>query len=428
MHGESALSRRDFIRHVSLIGLGVALPSPFARRGRLQELAALLPYAKDASHEGLFWNKIRRFFRPSGTFINLENGYCSPQPMPTLHYHIRREKYINAWTSMYTREQMPEAMESVRTDLAAFLAVDPEELAITRNTTESLNTIIMGYPWNTGDEVVIGNQDYGSMVQAFQQAQQRYGIVVKEAAIPLHPSADDEIVESYMALCTAKTRMVHLTHLIHLSGHVIPVAKIAQRAHERGIEVVVDAAHSVAHLDYKIPDLAADYVGASLHKWLCCPLGCGFLWMKKEHIPKIWPLMGDTGTTATDIRRFEHQGTRPFHSIEAISRAIAFHTMIGGARKEARLKYLMTRWVSKIAALPKVRMNTPWDQAGRNSAIANFNVNGYAPADITAALFARHKIFTVAIDHPAIQGVRVAPHLYTTVKEVDALTDAIREL
>ena len=421
------ISRRDFVQLVSLAGVVFPLTDKLSS-GTGLELDNAAHGTDGFLKDRDFWKRIQSYFKPSRKFINLENGYCSPQALPTMNYHICREEYINSMTSMYTRQEMPEAMEIVRTKLADFLSVSPEELAFTRNTTESMNIVIMGYPWEEGDEVVIGNQDYGSMVQAYQQAQRRYGIVIREAEVPLHPDSDEEIVDSYMSLCTSKTKIVHLTHLIHLSGQVIPVAKIARAAHDRGIEVVVDAAHSIAHINSTIPELEADYVGASLQKWLCCPLGSGFLWMKKELIPEIWPLMGDTGVADTDIRRFEHQGTRPYHSIEAISKAIDFHDMIGGARKEERLKYLMKRWVYKIVNIPKVKINTPWNDDGRNSAIANFSIDGLSPSLICERLLKKYKIFTVAIVHPAINGVRVTPHLYTTEQDVDILARAIREL
>ncbi len=408
-------------------GLGFSLFSPqlLADETAIEEISSL---SKDAGNESAFWNRVRNCFRPSRKFINLENGYCSPQPLSTMNFHISREKYINSMLSMYAREEMPEAVETNRSRLAEFLGVESEELAFTRNTTESLNIVIMGYHWQEGDEVVCGNLDYASMKQAYQQVQKRHGIVIREAVVPLHPSSDDEIISNYISLCNSKTKILHLTHLLHLNGQVLPVAKLAAKAHELGIEVVVDAAHSVAHIDFKIPDLGADYVGASLHKWLCCPLGLGFLWMKKEHIPQIWPLMGDTGTAETDIRRFEHQGTRPYHSIETVSKAIDFHNAIGGAKKEQRLKYLMKYWVSQVAELPKLTINTPWDDDSRNSALANFSVEGYTPSEVHDSLFLNHKIFTVAIGHPATAGVRVTPHLYTTLKQLDALVDAIKEL
>jgi selenocysteine lyase/cysteine desulfurase len=430
-------SRRLFLQRSGLAGLGLGLGFSNAAQARLSiDSGEFTPEAllrsklnsDDPVNDELFWKLIRKSFNPADGFINLENGYFSPQPLSTLTYHQERERYVNSYTSWYMRREMSGSFEKVRKDLATFLGVDPEELALTRNTTESLNTIILGYPWKAGDEVVIGNQDYGSMVEAFRQAEKRYGIVIREASVPLTPANDEEVIDAYLKLCTRKTKFVHLTHLINLSGQVIPVAKIADRAHEQKIEVVVDAAHSVAQLDFKLPDLRADYVGASLHKWLCCPLGNGFLWMNKAHIPKIWPLMGDTGLKETDIRRFEHHGTRPFQTNESISKAISFHETIGSKLKQDRLKTLMKSWVSQVYNLPGVTINTPWQDDQRNSALVNIAVQGYTPAALSEKLLKDFGIFTVAIDHPAIKGVRVTPHLYNTLEEVNQLAAAIKTI
>ena len=326
------------------------------------------------------------------------------------------------------RREQEAAIESSRQALATFLGVPAEELALTRNTTESLNTLISGYPWRKGDEVVIGNQDYGSMVAAFKQAEKRFGIVIKVADVPLTPFLPDEVVKAYSSLFTANTRMVHLTHLINLTGQVIPVAQIASLAHEKGIEVAVDAAHSVAHLDFKLPDLQADYVGASLHKWLCNPIGVGFLWMKKSHIQKIWPLMGDTDYPDTDMRKFEHQGTRPIHSLMTLPTAIALHHNIGSNLKMQRLKYLMRSCCERIADHPGIAINTPWNREDANSAIVNVAVKGFTPQQLADRLLKEFSIFTVAIDHPAVKGVRITPHVFTSVQDVVTLADALIQL
>lgn len=399
----------------------------------LESSAAMLPIPTAPQHgnpitDEEYWSQIRLFYAKPKGFINLENGYFSPQAIPTLYAHQKLETDINTRTSWFMRREQQDAIEDSRRALANFLAVDPEELALTRNTTESLNTLISGYPWRKGDEVIIGNQDYGSMVAAFRQAEKRYGIVIKVAEVPLNPFLPDEVVKAYTSLFSPKTRLIHLTHLINLTGQVIPVAQIATLAREKGIEVAVDAAHSVAHLEFNIPDLQADFVGASLHKWLCNPIGVGFLWMKKSKIPSIWPLMGDTDFPDTDIRKFEHQGTRPIQSLMTLATAIALHQKIGTNLKMQRLKYLMRSWCEKVADHPKVHVNTPWNREDANSAIANVAIDGYTPNELAEALLKKHNIFTVAIDHPAVKGVRVTPHIFTPVEDVEKFATAILDL
>jgi len=375
-----------------------------------------------------YWNSVRALYaRPEG-FINLENGYFSHQPASTLEFHQQSEKDINTRTSVFMRKEQQAAIETARSSLAGFLKCDGEELALLRNTTEAMNIVIMGFPWKKGDEVVLGNQDYGSMTEAFQQAAKRFGIVLKYANVPLRPGSDEEVIQAYTRLFTRKTRMVHLTHLINLSGQVIPVAKIADQAKELNIAVAVDSAHAVAHLEFGIGDLQADFVGASLHKWLCNPLGSGFLWMRKEFIPSLWPLMGDTSQPVNNIRRFEHVGTRPIQTLQCIPESIAFHNKIGSSLKERRLRYLMQYWTSKVFNVPKIKLNTPWKDITRCGAIANIAIEGYTPGKLAEILFSKYRIFTVAIEHPAINGVRITPHLSNTIEDLDALVSALTEI
>ncbi|MCC6720829.1 MAG: aminotransferase class V-fold PLP-dependent enzyme [Bacteroidia bacterium] len=382
----------------------------------------------DSYRDEKYWNTVREMFNYSKDFINLENGYFSPAPISTENFYISKAKYINAKSSWFMRREQQTEMENTRKTLALFLNLIPDELAITRNTTESLNTIISGYPWKKGDEVIVGNQDYGSMIAAFEQQVKRSGIILKTAQIPMHPANDDEIVNSYISLITPKTRIIHLTHLINLSGQILPAKKIIDAAHNRGIEVILDAAHSVAHINFNLGDLEADYIGASLHKWLCCPLGVGFLAIKKKHIAKIYPLMGDNDFSIDDIRKFEHTGTKPMQTIIAINEAIKFHNAIGSELKEKRLSYLKNYWVQKIKNYPYISINTPVTDENRSCAIANFSVSNYTPQQVTEKLLSEHKIFTVAIEHPFINGVRVTPHLYNSTKELDKFVDAISML
>lgn len=391
------------------------------------EIHSILKNKKGANPESdeNYWNIVRSMFNYSKDFVNLENGYFSPQPYSTEQFHQAKEHDINNRTSWFMRREQREAIEKTRKNLAEFLGCDAEELVLTRNTTEGLNTIISGFPWLRGDEVIIGNQDYGSMVAAFKLQEKRNGIVIKVAQIPLVPGSDDELLNAYMSLVTPKTKIIHLTHMINLSGQLLPAKKIIDAAHAKGIEVIVDAAHSVAHIDFKPGELGADYFAASLHKWLCCPLGAGILIMKKKHITRIWPLMADDEFAEDNIRKFEHQGTKPPQTVMAINEAIKFHNAIGSKLKQDRLRYLRNYWVSRVQDLQNVVMNTP-NENERTGAIANISIKGYTPQQVADKLLKDHKVFTVAIDHPHIKGVRVTPHLYTSLADLDKLVEAIK--
>lgn len=429
------MKRRSFIQHSAAGSLALALPVALSgSEGRTRNVSFTgfppLPQGDidDIVKDETFWRNVREQFSIPEGYTNLENGYFSPQALPTLEFHQMRENDINTRTSWFMRKEQAAAWENSKQRLADFLQIPVDELAFTRNTTESLNNIISGYPWKKGDEVIIGDQDYGSMVAAFKQAEKRFGIRIKIAAVPLKPANDEQVIQAYMQHAGKKTRVIHLTHLINITGQVLPVAAICRVAHKKGIEVMVDAAHSNAQLNFNLPMLEADYVAASLHKWLCCPLGTGYLWMKKEHISKIWPLMADEDYPKTDIRKFEHQGTRPVQSWQAIEKAIDFFYFLGPELREKRLKYLMKSWCSEASELPGVNILTPWNDDARNSAIANVAVQGYTPDTLAEKLMKEFNIFTVAINHPVVKGVRITPHLFTSMDEIRSLVQAIQNI
>lgn len=212
-----------------------------------------------------------------------------------------------------------------------------------RNTTEALDIIISGLDWQQGDEAIVSDQDYGSMLEAFDQQAERCGIRVDRIALPLHPKDDQEIVAAFEQAITPKTRLMLVTHLINLSGQILPVKKIAEMAHRYGVEVISDSAHAVGQLPFRVDELGADYLGSSLHKWMGCPIGVGMLYIRPDKIRQVWPLFGDRSKPPTDIRKFEHTGTRPPAQNLAIAHALRFHRQIGVVRKAARLHYLKAR-------------------------------------------------------------------------------------
>lgn len=383
--------------------------------------------AKEAARYEPFWLQIQQAFRQSPHFINLENGYFSPQPIDVLQSQMENIRMINEMPSFYMRRRQQEEKQGVKQQLAKFAGCSPKEIVITRNTTESLDTIIAGLDFEAGDEAILCDQDYGSMQEAFQQRAKRHGLVLKWVDVPLHPKSDSEIVSIYEKAISPKTKVMLVTQLINISGQILPVRKICDMAHQHGVEVIVDGAHAFAQLDFQIPDLHCDYYGASLHKWLCCPLGAGIMYVKQDKIAKVWPLFGDVRVPADDIRKFEHIGTHPVSTNLTISSAIRFHQLIGSERKQARLHYLKDYWTSAVKDLPKVQLNTPLSP-DRSCAIANIAVEGMTPQELSAYFYDEHQIFTVAINRKSVQGVRVTPHLYTRLGDLDAFIKAIRKL
>src|SRR5471032_185105 len=374
-----------------------------------------------------FWAALRAKFKLTPDYINLENGYYCFQPEEVLDVFVKNVRAINVEAAHYMRtRQVPDKIRA-RTKLAAMAGCSPDEMALTRNTTESLDTVISGFDWKAGDEAVMANQDYGAMLDMFKLTARRYGMRNVMIDIPMDPKSDDEVVQVYASALTSRTKLLMIPHMVNITGHIMPVRAICDMAHARNVPVMVDGAHAFAHLDYKIPDLHCDYYGASLHKWLATPLGAGILYVKKDRIASLWPVFADLGMADDDIRKLNHTGTHPVHTDITIENSIAFHDVIGSARKEARLRFLQNYWTSKVRALPKIVMNTPSDPK-RSCGIANVGVQGMKPAELAKVLLDKYKVYTVAIDGALVRGVRVTPQVYTSTAELDTFVQALREL
>ena len=414
------MNKREFVRTLGGASLGLMFsPSVLSRY-------MAMPHAELAQDEA-FWATIRGKYKLTPEYINLENGYYSMQAEPVLEAFIGHVRSINVQASRYMRTRQPDDKLRVRTRLAKMAGVSPEELIITRNTTESLDTVISGYDWKPGDEAVMAAQDYGAMLDMFKLQARRHGIVNRVVSLPLDPQSDDELVQLYASAITPKTRLLMVGHMVNITGHILPVRKIADMAHARGVDVMCDGAHAFGQLAFRIPDLGCDYYGASLHKWLGTPLGAGILYVRQDRIAGLWPIYADESMADTDIRKLNHTGTHPVHTDLGIDDAIDFHESIGAERKEARLRYVQRYWTSRVRDVPNILVNTPTDPK-RSCAIANVGVRGMTPADLAKTLFERYKVFTVAIDTANVHGVRVTPQLFTTPKELDVLVRALKEL
>lgn len=414
------MNKRRFLTTAGAASLGLMFGP------KLLAQYAAKPAAAVAADEP-FWAAVRGQFKLTSDYINLENGYYCFQPQPVLEAFIENVRAVNLEASHYMRTRQVDDKLRIRGKLAAFAGCSPEELIITRNTTESLDTVINGFDWRPGDEAVLANQDYGSMIDMFKLQARRHGMLNRFVDIPMDPKSDDEIVSVYANALTPKTRLLMVPHMVNITGQILPVRAICDMAHARGVPVMVDAAHTFAHLDYQLPDLHCDYYGASLHKWLATPLGAGVLYVRREHIAKLWPIFADESVPVDDIRKLNHTGTHPVHTDLTIERSLAFHEMIGSARKEARLRYLQRYWTGRVRGVRKIVMNTPSDPK-RSCAIANVGVRGYAPNDLARILLDRYKVYTVAIDGAGVHGVRVTPQVYTSTAELDTFAHALQEL
>jgi len=418
------MNKRSFIKNATLTGIGATLG--------MDALAALFETKKHSSAAALaaddkFWNQIRSQYMLKPDYINLENGFYNFIPQPTLEKYIKHIRDINYHGSYYMRTVQRDNKKRMAAKLAAVAGCSPEELIITRNTTESLDLVIAGQDWKAGDEALMAIQDYGSMLDMFEQVSKRYGVVLNKVSIPNLPASDEEIVSLYEKAITPKTKLLMIPHMVNITGHILPVRKICDMAHSKGVEVMVDGAHAFAHIQYKISELDCDYYGTSLHKWMSVPLGAGFLFVKKEKIAKTWPLIGDGTKDLSDIRRLNHIGTHACATDLTIEDAIDFYNMIGAERKEKRLRYIQQYWTSRVKNVPKIIINTPTDDK-RSCGIANVGIAGMTPADLAKRLMDEHKIFTVAIDTANVHGCRITPNVYTSLEELDAFVAALKKL
>jgi len=311
--------------------------------------------------------------------------------------------------------------------LSALAGCPDDEMIITRNTTESLDIIIGGFDWKPGDEAVMAEQDYPSMLNMFKQVANRYGVVNKIVSVPNNPSSDEEIVSLYANAITDKTRLLMICHMINITGQILPVRKICDMAHSKGVEVMVDGAHAFGHFRFSIPELDCDYYGSSLHKWLSVPLGSGILWVRKEKIKKIWPLIASGVTDPDNILRLNQIGTHPVYTDLTVAESIDYYNMLGPERKETRLRYLQHYWSDKVRALPHIILNTPSDPV-RSCAIANVGVKGIKPGELGDILLKKYRIYCAPIDGAGVHGCRITPNVYTTTAELDILVKALKEL
>lgn len=414
------MNKRDFVRTMGGFSFGALFGD-----ARWARFAAAPP--RQLARDEPFWDEIRRQYVLTDEYINLENGYFLMQSQPVLEAFVGHVRDINRQASRYMRTRQFDDKLAVRTRLAGLAGCAPEELIITRNTTESLDTVIAGVDWQAGDEAVMAAQDYGAMLDMFRLMARRRGIVNRVVSLPMDPAGDDEIVQLYENAITPKTRLLMVCHMVNITGQILPVAKICDMAHRHGVPVMVDGAHAFAQLDFTIPGLRCDYYGSSLHKWLGTPLGAGILYVRRDRIAGLWPIFADMGMADDDIRKLNHTGTHPVHTDLAIHNAIDFHQGLGIQRKEARLKYLQQYWTSALRGHRGLIFNTPSDPA-RCGAIANVGVAGMTPAALARTLLEQHRIWTVAIDGAGVRGVRVTPHLFTSTADLDALVRALRAL
>ena len=416
------MDKRNFIK--TLGALSVSSLVSASELTKIKSVSHSLP--KTRSDEEL-WATIRSHYTLKDDYINLESGYYSIIPNPVLEHFIKHVRHVNIEGSYYMRNDLKKNKDRVISELADLVGSTSDQIAITRNTTESLDLVISGFQWEKGDEAIYAKQDYGSMKEMFEQISSRYGVKNKIVSVPNHPKNDEEIVSIYESQITNKTKLIMVCHMINITGQILPIKKICEMAHSYGVEVMVDGAHCVGHFDFSIDKFNCDYYGSSLHKWLATPLGAGLLYVNRNNTHKIWPLLANGNTNKNDIKRLNHIGTHPVHTDLAISNSIDYTNWIGMKKKEKRMRYLQRYWSDKLRSIENVIVNTPED-LNRSCGIGNVGLSNMSPSAMSKVLFEKYKIFTVAIDYANVKGCRISPNIFTTTYELDQFVIAVQEM
>ncbi len=412
------MKRRSFLKTLGAAS-AASLFDPTSTRAverATARIASLAP--EDVAADESYWRDVQQAFTISRSLIDLNNGFTCPSPKVVTDSLIDYVWQQEESPSYVVARLLPPRIETVRQALARLFGCDSEEIAIVRNASEAMEILLLGVELKSGDEVVTTTQDYGRMRTTLDQRRRREGIEIKYITIPVPARTDEEMIEGFRRAISAKTRMILMSHQINLTGQIVPVKAVCEIAREHGIPVMIDGAHSFAQFDFKRDDLGCDYFGTSLHKWLLAPKGTGMLYVRREKIERLWPMMAAPESMNADIRKFEEIGTHSLAPYLAIGEAIAFHNSIGGTRKEARLRFLKDYWAKKLMELPNVRLHTSLDPK-MSCAIGNVEIVGIPPRALADHLWNKHHIIVAPIEHEEYQGIRVTPNIYTMRDELD---------
>jgi len=425
------MTRREFLGAIgrpAALGVVAAAFNPLGVPAALAKAAEYRGSPADAAGDEAFWFEIQQAFTVDRSVVNLNNAGVSPSPSVV---QAAQKRHLDFSSSMPPPVALWEILEpqreTVRLRLARTFGADGEEIALVRNASEGLQICQLGFDLRRGDEVLTSNQDYPRMITAFEQRSRREGIVLKQFSLPVPAEDDDEIVDLFRRNITPKTKLILVCHMINLTGQILPVKRVVELGRERGIPVIVDGAQSFAHVDFNHADLGCDYFATSLHKWLFAPHGTGMLYVKREKIRDLWPLMAAPPAMAEDIRKFEEIGTHPAAQNLAIAEALTFHEGIGAQRKAARFRYLRDRWALRLARHDKMRLHTSL-KPGKACGIANVEIVDVDTRKLVDHLWKRHRILVTPIVHPEFSGVRISPSVYTTVAEIDLFSDAMERI
>jgi selenocysteine lyase/cysteine desulfurase len=414
-------SRRNF-----LAGLAATAVAPSFRRDALLRAQELVLPTGGAPDDEDYWREVQRAFDLDRSIINLNNGGVSPSPTHVVDAMVRDLRFSNVAPVHHMWDVLEPRIEGVRRELAREFGCEPDELAITRNASESMETLILGLDLARGDEVIVTTQNYPRMLTAWEQRERRDGIVLRRIKFDVPPRSMAYVVDRFREAVTPRTKVIEVPHITNLTGQIMPVRELVRLGRASNIEVLVDGAHSFAHFAFTRDELECDWFGTSLHKWLLAPIGTGFLYVRRARIPSLWPLMAAPATMNANIRKYEEIGTHPAANHNAIAVALAFHRAIGSERKATRLRFLRDRWAKRLtAASDRIRVLTPLTDPRQSCGIGLLHIEGVEVPKMVAHLWEKHRIITTPIVHPEFNGLRITPNVYTSLEEVDVFGDVV---
>ena len=423
-------SRREFLKGAFIGGISLTL---FKKDALAIISKASKNIPKNISPEKLsanedFWNSVQSAFEVDRTFINLNNGGVSPSPSIVLNNQKDYIDFTNRLPAYNLWRYLEPNVETVRARLAKSFGCLRSEVAITRNTSEAMEIIQNGIDLKPGDEVLTTIQDYPRMLATFDQRARREGITVNKISFPVPLKNFNVLVNRLEKAITPKTKLLLVSHVVYLTGQILPVREISRMAHEKGVLVLCDGAHSFNHFPFKLKDLECDFFGTSLHKWTHAPIGTGFLYVRKDLIEKVWPLMGAPKKLDNNIKKFEQIGTHPAAAHNAVAEALAFNEKLGLERKIARLRYLNLRWINRVKNYKNVSFSVNVEDPSQWGALVGVNIKGIDVRKLADYLFKRHKILVLPIRHKAFRGIRVSPSIYTQISEIDYFADVLEKV
>ena len=419
-------TRREFLGAIGRTAFAAAALDPVRALHALEAFAQTPGSPEEIASNEALWFEVQQAFTVDRSLINLNNGGVSPSPAIVQNAMKRHLDFSNT-APVYSMWQILEPQrEGVRRELAKTFGCSEEEIAMTRNASESLQICQLGFDLKPGDEVLTTTQDYPRMITTWQQRERRDGIKLKQFSIPVPCEDAAQIVSLFEKNITPKTKLILMCHMINLTGQILPVKQVVHMARAKGIPVIVDGAHAFAHFAFTHADLDCDYYATSLHKWLFAPHGTGMLYVRKEKIAKLWPMMAAPEPMDNNIRKFEEIGTHPAANYLAIAEALTFHHGIGAQRKTARMTYLRDRWATRLMKNERIKLNTSL-KPGFACGLANVQVQGLDSVELATHLWNKHRIIVVPIKHAEFEGLRVTPNVYTTVDEIDRFAEVIEE-